>query len=105
MNTFGSADVIIAIHDRGIESNAAGVIAPLHGDFNGTVNGGQVTGQIGNNNKVYIFMDFNAFATNNSAPPNSHGVGCAGVATGLADWVDPTHVVDYGYFILSMSSF
>jgi subtilisin family serine protease len=76
--TFGSEDTIIAIMDRGLESTTAGgVTTSDHPDFDGTVTGGA--------NKVYQFFDFALMQANNDNPPNDHGMGCAGVATALAN--------------------
>jgi len=76
--TFGSEDIIIAIMDRGIQSQtAAGVTSAAHPDFVGTVTGGD--------DKVYEFFDFANMVADNDNPPNDHGMGCAGVATALAN--------------------
>jgi len=76
--TFGSEDVIIAIFDRGIQSQTVGgVTSAAHLDFDGTVTSGD--------DKVYRFYDFASMVSNNDAPPNDHGMGCAGVATALAN--------------------
>lgn len=76
--TFGSENIIIAVMDRGIQSQTVdGVTTATHPDFNGTVTNGA--------NKVYKFFDFANMAANNNAPPNNHGMGCAGVASALAN--------------------
>lgn len=87
--TFGSADVILTVYDTGVAS--AGPInnaAPTHPDFIGTVNGGAMTAAIGNNNKVYRFLDSTNLQLNNNAVAASHGTGCSGVATALANHAD-----------------
>lgn len=74
--TFGSPDVVIAIMDRGIQSQTvAGVVQPLHPDFTGTLSDGS--------NKMYAFFDFANMVANNDNPPNNHGMGCSGIATAL----------------------
>lgn len=74
--TFGSEDIIIAVLDRGIQSQTiGGVTTAAHPDFDGPVSSGD--------DKVYQFFDFANMVTNNDAPPNNHGMGCAGVATAL----------------------
>lgn len=71
--TFGSANVVVAIMDRGIQSNTvAGATTAVHRDFQGNVTTGA--------SKVSQFQDFTNMVPNNNAPPNSHGMGCAGVA-------------------------
>jgi len=76
--TFGSENIIIAILDRGIQSQTiGGVTSATHDDFNGTVTSGD--------DKVYRFFDFPNMVANNDAPPNNHGMGCAGVATAMAN--------------------
>src|SRR3990167_679866 len=76
--TFGSEDIIIAVMDRGIQSQTVGGITTAsHPDFNGPVTSA--------NNKVYQFYDFANMVSNNDAPPNDHGMGCAGVAASLAN--------------------
>jgi hypothetical protein len=76
--TFGSENVIIAILDRGIQSQTVGgVTSAAHPGFEGTVTSG--------NDKVTRFFDFARVVPNNDAPPNDHGMGCAGVATALAN--------------------
>ncbi|NBD31920.1 MAG: S8 family serine peptidase, partial [Cyanobacteria bacterium] len=76
--TFGSENIVIAILDRGIQSQTvAGVTSAAHPDFDGTVTSGD--------DKVYRFFDFANMAENNNAPPNDHGMGCAGVATAMAN--------------------
>jgi hypothetical protein len=76
--TYGSEDIIIAIMDRGIPSQTlGGVTTAIHPDFDGTVTSGD--------DKVYQFFNFATMASNNDAPPNNHGIGCAGVATALVN--------------------
>lgn len=76
--TFGSENIVIAIFDRGIQSQTiGGVTSAAHDDFDGTVTSGD--------DKVYRFFDFPNMVPNNDAPPNDHGMGCAGVATAIAN--------------------
>lgn len=90
--TFGSADTIISIYDTGVAS--AGPInnaAPTNPNFIGTVNGGLYTAAVGNNNKVYRFLDCNNLQLNNNninLLTDDHGTGCAGVASALANHAD-----------------
>lgn len=71
--TFGSEDIVIAVLDRGIQSNTVGgITTPSHPDFTGNVTGGA--------SKVSQFFDFATMVSNNDAPPNDHGMGCASVA-------------------------
>ncbi|TAL70153.1 MAG: hypothetical protein EPN82_05940 [Bacteroidetes bacterium] len=82
--TYGSENIIIAVMDRGIQSHTAGgITTATHPDFNGTITSG--------NNKVCKFYDFANMVSNNDAPPNDHGMGCAGVAAALAN--NPSVVV------------
>ena len=70
---FGSANVVLAIMDRGIQSNTVGgVTTAAHPDFQGSVTTGA--------SKVSQFHDFTNMVPNNDAPPNDHGMGCSGVA-------------------------
>jgi len=76
--TFGSEDVVIAVLDRGIQSTTTGgVTTAAHADFDGVVTGGA--------SKVAQFIDFNSLTLDNDSPPNNHGMGCSGVAGGLAN--------------------
>ena len=76
--TFGSENVVIAVLDRGIQSTTAGgVTTAAHADFEGAVTGGA--------DKVAHFIDFNSLTLDNDSPPNNHGMGCSGVAGGLAN--------------------
>ncbi|MHA6263289.1 S8 family serine peptidase [Arenibacterium sp. CAU 1754] len=76
--TFGSEDIVIAVLDRGIQSTTVGgVTTAAHADFDGTVTGGA--------SKVAHFIDFNSMTLDNDSPPNNHGMGCSGVAGGLAN--------------------
>jgi hypothetical protein len=71
--TFGNESIVIAVLDRGIQSTTSGALtSALHPDFQGTVTGGAA--------KVARFFDFATMTPNNDAPPNDHGMGCAGVA-------------------------
>lgn len=77
-HTFGSEDIIIAVMDRGIQSQTVGgVTTAAHADFNGTVTSGD--------DKVYQFFDFANMVADNDNPPNNHGMGCAGVASAMVD--------------------
>ena len=76
--TFGDPNIVIAVLDRGIQSaTVAGTVQPSHPDFNGVLTDGS--------NKVYQFYDFSRMVANNNNPPNNHGMGCASVATALAN--------------------
>jgi subtilisin family serine protease len=76
--TFGSANVVVGIMDRGIQSNTvAAVTTASHPDFQGNVTTGAA--------KVAQFFDFTNMVANNDAPPNDHGMGCAGVAGARAN--------------------
>jgi hypothetical protein len=80
--TFGSAQIVVAIMDRGIQSaTTGGVAAAVNADFQGTVSSGA--------NKVSNFFDFSNMVPNNDAPPNNHGMGCAGVAGARANNPSP----------------
>lgn len=87
---FGSADVILAIHDKGIETKA-GVVQ--HPDLQGSVTGGSLTNYLGGNNqKVYYQFDFSQAAWAQMVKNNDsisvlelHGVSVAGVATAKSD--------------------
>jgi len=89
---FGSADVILAIHDRGIETKA-GVVQ--HPDLQGSVSGGSLTNYLGGNDqKVYYQFDFSRAAgarmeKNNDSISGAelHGISVAGVATAKSDGV------------------
>lgn len=112
--TYGDADVVINIHDSGVQTaTGGGVTNSVLADFNGNVKGGRLTSLVGNNRKVYStydtrsangalimvpnndttardILDFNEFPYMVSLAPSSHGVGCAGVATGMAGGADGT---------------
>ncbi len=76
--TFGASNVVVAVMDRGIESTAMGMATtPDNDDFDGAVTSGA--------SKIYQFFDFVNMVPNNDAPPNNHGMGCAGVAGPLAN--------------------
>lgn len=54
---FGSADIVLAIHDDGIEVTMAADV--VHPDLQGSVAGGTLTGDLGGNGaKVYYQFDF-----------------------------------------------
>ncbi len=56
--SFGSADVIVAVHDEGILTTGAGTVI-THPEFSGTVTGGSLSTQPGlNSNKVLLTFDF-----------------------------------------------
>jgi hypothetical protein len=68
--TFGSENIVVAVPDRGIQSQTVGgITTPLHPDFLGTVTGGAA--------KVSQFYDFATMQPNNDNPPNNHGMGCS----------------------------
>ena len=76
--TFGSTNVVLAILDRGIQSNTnAGVTSAIHPDFSGNLTDG--------NPKVSQFFDFAQMVPNNDNPPNDHGMGCGGAATAMTN--------------------
>ncbi|MHA1906296.1 MAG: S8 family serine peptidase [Candidatus Thorarchaeota archaeon] len=87
--TYGSPEVIIAVLDRGIESQTVmGLTSSSHPDFNGQVTSGQ--------DKVCQFYDFANMVDNNDNPPNNHGMGCSGVATALANNNSPIAGINEG---------
>ena len=76
--TYGDEKLVIAVADTGIQSSTVGgVTTAAHPDFSGTVTGGAP--------KVAAFYDFINMVANNDAFLNDHGMGCAGVASALAD--------------------
>lgn len=94
--TYGSADVIIAVHDSGIQT--AGAVAnpttpaPGHPEFQGVVAGGNLTALIGNSNKTYFAFDYTQdlgvtknMATNNDAFAAPHGTEVSGLALARTD--------------------
>jgi pyrrolidone-carboxylate peptidase len=96
---FGAADVVVAIHDRGLYTTAAGPTFPEHSDYLGNVAGGSLSGFVGNTKKVYFMYKL---SKNNSAPPtaadlmaigngavpNTHGTKVTGVATAGSDGIN-----------------
>jgi Subtilase family len=89
--TFGSADVILAIHDTGIETKSSGTII-LHPDLIGGVAGGSLTAYLGGkNNKVYYQYDFSPaplavmVGDNDTLDPEHHGIAVSGLATAKSD--------------------
>lgn len=104
--TYGSADIVLSIHDAGVQSNTVGgVTNALLADFSGNVKGGELSTIVQNNRKSYSFYDFrhrgaggagfSVMVPNNNtvrpippANPSSHGLGCAGVALGSAGGTD-----------------
>lgn len=93
---YGSADVIVATHDSGIQT-AGGVAnpttpAPQHQDFQGLVAGGNLTALIGNSNKTYFTFDYtqNLGAPKNMQPNcdvaiDPHGTEVSGLALARSD--------------------
>ncbi len=79
--TFGDEDLHIVVFDTGIQTTtASGVATPTHPDFQGTVTSGA--------SKVAAFYDFINMVPNNNSlglGGSDHGMGCAGVATALAE--------------------
>jgi len=77
--TFGSADVVIAVIDQGVESedDGAGNIVARHVEFRGNVSNGLP--------KMAGFFDFGAMVANNNNPLGAHGIQCAGVAAAPAN--------------------
>lgn len=81
--TFGSEQRILAIFDRGIESNiVGGQVLPKHPEFSGQVTGGQ--------DKVALFWDFDEMVGDNEPRMSgwaldAHGVGVAGIAAARCD--------------------
>jgi subtilisin family serine protease len=73
---FGSADVIIAVVDRGVKSVGQ---VPEHSDLNGNVSNG--------NSKTYRLFNFVRMVDNNEQPvlDDLHGVACAGIALAAAN--------------------
>jgi len=70
---FGSPDVLIAIVDQGIASDAG---LAVHPDFAGVVSDGRP--------KLAEVFDFHRMKPDNDAIQGNHGVGVAGIATGNA---------------------
>lgn len=102
--TFGSADIILAIHDAGIETSGGGIVQ--HPDLKGGITGGNLTGYLGGkNDKVYYQYDFSLapgaamvknndsiaadlaadLANNESLAKDLHGIWVAGVAAAKSD--------------------
>ena len=68
--TFGSANILVAVVDSGVESmtDGMGVVTPAHPEFQGTVTNGQ--------SKVDGFFDFGDMVANNNNPDSEdHGTG------------------------------
>lgn len=88
---FGSADVILSVHDDGIETNVLGIIQ--HPDMLVPLVGGKLTAYLGNASKVYHIYNLDGCAANanlmgpydntnfNTPPHVGHGVWVSGVAT------------------------
>lgn len=94
--TYGSADVIVAIHDSGIETTGGALNPttpnPQHHEFQGLVTGGNLSALIGNSNKAYFTFDYtqDLGATKNIQPNNDaindeHGTGVCALATARTD--------------------
>jgi len=96
---FGSADVVLAIHDAGIETSGGGIVQ--HPDLQGSVTGGILSGYLGTNHKVYYQYDFSLapaalmVKNNDSLGPDLiastdpttalHGIWVTGVAAAMSD--------------------
>ena len=86
---FGSADVLLAINDTGIEQEVSG--KPHHPDFRGDVIDGHLTAFLGNKkDKVYFFYDFVkkdrddvAHELGNADTEESHGTSVTALAAAL----------------------
>ncbi|ALQ51127.1 S8 family serine peptidase [Nitrosomonas ureae] len=76
--SFGSAEVIVAVVDSGVQSvtDAAGNVTSDHPEFQGSVSNGQ--------SKVVTFFNFADMESNNDSPDGDHGIQCAGVAVATA---------------------
>lgn len=76
--TFGSANILLAVMDTGVESmtDGMGVVTPAHPEFQGTVTNGQPKAS---------FFDFQNMVANNDNPSLNHGTQCAGVAVARAN--------------------
>ena len=76
--TFGSEEIVIAVFDRGIQSETVATQArAVHSDFAGTVTSGA--------EKISVFFDFATMSPNNDMLVNNHGMLVAGVASAHAD--------------------
>ncbi|MCI0700706.1 MAG: S8 family serine peptidase [Planctomycetia bacterium] len=78
--SFGSADVIVAVHDAGIETTGGGT-GITHPEFSGVVVGGTLATQPGlNANKVLFTFNFLAspMQVGNDASVGFHGISVAG---------------------------
>lgn len=104
--TFGSADIIFAVHDEGIETSGGGTV--IHPDLSGVVAGGNLSGFLGGvNKKVYYQYQFSHSFTdhdgdpatrkiptavklmtiNNDSRSKNHGIWVAGIAAAGTDGV------------------
>jgi hypothetical protein len=90
--TLGSADVILAVHDGGIETAGGGTI--VHPDLMGGVTGGTLTAYLGGSDrKVYYQYDFSRapgalmVEDNDHFSGDHHGIGVSGLATAKSDGV------------------
>ncbi len=89
--TFGSADVVLGVHDTGIETSGGGAVQ--HPDLTGSIAGGTLSAYLGNNNKVYYLYDFSRapgavmVRDNDNFAADRHGIQVAGVSTAKSDGV------------------
>lgn len=76
--SFGSAEVLVAVVDSGVQSvtDAAGNVTSAHPEFQGNASNGQP--------KVVTFFNFADMEPNNDSPDGDHGIQCAGVAVATA---------------------
>ena len=91
-NAGGSADVIIAFPDEGIQTTGGGG-AISHPDFNTNIAGGNLTGQLTSPNparKIYCTVDYRTggaftITNNNDNVVGNHGTQIAGAAAAFSD--------------------
>ena len=89
-DSFGNADVIVAVHDDGIQTTGRGS-AISHPEFSGMVAGGSLSLQPGlNSRKVLFSFDFRPttgvlIRPGNDTPGSSHGSWTAGVISAAND--------------------
>ncbi|MDJ0835794.1 MAG: S8 family serine peptidase [Acidobacteriota bacterium] len=89
---FGSADVLLALHDSGIQAPSG---VPIHPEFQGTVSGGDLSAFLGNkNNKIYFMHDFDKGSIadepqepGNTDTRNPHGTAVTALAAAQADGI------------------
>lgn len=86
--SLGSADVIVAVFDWGIETDPATAKA-THPAFSGSVVGGALTAKLGSAEKLVFAFDFNhiPIGPGNQLQPMAaaHGSGVAGIVSAAAD--------------------